>query len=114
MEAAKSNGGADRHYPLMSLQEIMDLPAQDLANDNCYLYLWVTNNFLQAGLECIESWGFRYITMITWVKDRIGLGQYHRGQTEHCLFAVKGNLPYKTSPDGTRLQGKTVINARRR
>ncbi|WP_082360632.1 MT-A70 family methyltransferase [Bacillus sp. FJAT-28004] len=110
----KIKRGADKHYPLMSLEEIKALPINELAYDDCHLYLWVTNNFLQGGLECIEAWGFRYITMITWVKDRIGLGQYHRGQTEHCLFAVKGNLPYKLLQDGTRLQGQTFIHARRR
>lgn len=40
------------------------------------------------------------------------LGQYHRGQTEHCLFGVKGNLPYKLI-DGKRQQGNTLIIAPR-
>jgi N6-adenosine-specific RNA methylase IME4 len=58
----------------------------------------------------MDAWGFRYVTMITWVKDRIGLGQYFRGITEHCLFGVRGNLPYKII-DGKRQQGITAINA---
>ena len=54
----------------------------------------------------IESLGFRYITCITWMKDRQGLGQYYRGLTEHCLFAVKGMVPYKIL-NGKRQQGVT-------
>ena len=61
---------------------------------------------MQDAFKVIEAWGFRYITTITWFKDKIGLGQYFRGITEHCLFAVKGNLPYKII-DGKRAQGKT-------
>ena len=76
----------------------------------CHLYLWVTNNFLADGLKVMESWGFRYVTTITWVKDRIGLGQYFRGITEQCLFGVKGKLPYKII-DGKRQQGQTVVYA---
>ena len=60
----------------------------------------------------MEEWGFRYVTMITWAKDRFGLGQYFRGMTEHCLFGVKGKLPYKIV-DGKRQQGTTLINAKR-
>jgi N6-adenosine-specific RNA methylase IME4 len=89
--------GADRHYRLMSLDEIAALPVRELADPKgCHLYLWATNNYLKAGLDLINKWGFEYITLITWQKDRPGLGQYYRGLTEHCLFAVtKKRLPYK-------------------
>lgn len=90
----------------------MTLPIADLAEDNCHLYLWVTNNFLPDGLKVMEAWGFDYKTTITWGKDRFGLGQYFRGQSEHCLFGVKGNLPYKVI-DGKRAQGTTFFLARR-
>ncbi len=109
----KIKRGADRHYKLMKTKDIMALPVQNIAEDNCHLYLWTTNNFLQDALKVVEAWGFRYVTMITWGKDRIGLGQYYRGMTEHCIFAVKGKLPYKMV-DGKRKQGKTLILAPKR
>lgn len=104
----KIKRGADRHYRLMSLTDIKALPIRELADpDGCHLYLWVTNNFLRKGLELLDSWGFEYVTTITWQKDRFGLGQYFRGITEHCLFAVtKKRLPYRTI-DGKRAQGVT-------
>lgn len=104
----KIKRGADRHYPLMSTREISKLPIGDLADpDGCHIYLWVTNNFLKDGLYCLEGWGFEYITAITWFKDKMGLGQYYRGITEHCLFgSTKKRLPYKVI-DGKRQQGLT-------
>jgi len=104
----KIKRGADKHYPLMKTKEIISLPVNTITYDNAHLYLWVTNNFLIDGLKVMDSWGFIYKTMITWVKDRFGLGQYFRGQTEHCLFGVKGNIPYK-SINGKRQQGTTII-----
>ena len=123
--------GAQRHYPLMRTEEVCRLsvdgvPVKQLAEDNAHLYLWVTNNFMPDGLQVINAWGFRFVTVITWVKgkataiageeffepDRFGLGQYFRGITEHMLFAVRGNLPYRTRiVDGKekRAQGKTLI-----
>lgn len=93
----KIKRGADRHYSLMSIEEIRALPVPNLKDDEgCHLYLWTTNNYLTQALDIIRSWGFEYVTTITWQKDRPGLGQYYRGLTEHCLFAVtKKRLPYK-------------------
>lgn len=118
----KIKRGADRHYPLMPTKDICKMPVHKLIDDNCHLYLWVTNNFLEDGLRVIKAWGFEYKTMITWAKIvgfnswipsiQFGLGQYFRGATEHCLFAVKGNLPYKII-EGKRQQGKTLMVAPR-
>lgn len=105
----KIKRGADRHYSLMSISDIKVLPVATLAApEGCHLYLWTTNNYLRAALECVEAWGFEYVTMITWLKDRQGLGQYYRGRTEHCIFAVTHKrLPYKVTPEGKRCQGVT-------
>jgi N6-adenosine-specific RNA methylase IME4 len=112
----KIKRGADRHYPLMSLSTILELGDQlqkHINDEGCHLYLWVTNTHLANGLLVMERWGFDYKTTITWCKDRFGLGQYHRGQTEHCLFGVRGRLPYRTTEDGKRAQGVTAIYAPR-
>lgn len=104
----KIKRGADRHYSLMSIKEIAALPVESLVDEEgCHLYMWVTNNFLEKGLDLVKKWGFTYITLITWNKDRIGLGQYYRGLTEHCIFATtKKRLPYKVI-NGRRAQGTT-------
>ncbi len=98
--AGQTVRGAQKHYSLLSTPEICSLQcdgcfAGDLAETDAHLYLWVTNNFLPDGLAVMKAWGFDYKTMITWGKNRIGLGQYFRGQTEHLLFGTRGSLPYK-------------------
>lgn len=104
----KIQRGADRHYPLMKTEEIMKLPVRDLADpEGCHLYLWTTNNFLRDAFKVLDAWGFQYITLITWMKDAQGLGQYYRGLTEHCIFArTKKKLPFRVI-DGKRQQGVT-------
>lgn len=111
--AGKCKRGADKHYPLLKTKEIMALNVKDIAANNAHLYLWVTNNHLQDGLDVMKAWGFTYKTMITWAKNGIGLGQYFRGKTEHCLFGVKGMIPYKIV-NGKRQQGTTLITAPRK
>jgi len=89
----KIKRGADRHYPLLKTPDIIRVMlASDVwrPNANCHLWLWVTNNKLPDGMLVMQALGFRYVTNMAWVKDRIGLGQYLRGQHELCLFGVRG------------------------
>lgn len=52
----KIKRGADRHYQLMSVKDIIALPVASLADpDGAHLYLWTTNNFLPAALDCIKA-----------------------------------------------------------
>ena len=108
----KIKRGADKHYPLMKTKDIISLPIHTITADNAHLYLWVTNNFLIDGLKVMEAWGFKYKTAIAWGKDRFGLGQYFRGQSELCLFGVKGMIPYK-SINGKRATSTTLLLADR-
>jgi N6-adenosine-specific RNA methylase IME4 len=106
--AGKSKRGADRHYPLLKTEEIPRvMRASELWRParNAHLYLWATNNFLPDALYVIAELGFRYVTCITWAKDRYGLGRYYRGQTEHLLFAVRGEyIPTRTNTTSTLLE----------
>lgn len=78
-------------YRTMSLEEIRNLPVADLAEENdCHLYLWVTDRMLKHGLELMEHYGFRYLQSLVWKKHRIGTGRYYRHQHELCLFGLRG------------------------
>ena len=89
----KIKRGADRHYPLVpvaNMYEVIQLSGVWRPADDAHLYMWVTNNYLPAGLRLMADLGFRYVTNLCWVKDRAGLGQYFRGQHEPLLFGVRG------------------------
>ena len=93
----KSKRGADRHYPLLKTPDIVRTiyacPHWSDVENTSHLYMWVTNNFLEDGLFVIRSLGFTYKTNFVWIKDKMGLGQYFRGQHELCLFATRGLNP---------------------
>ena len=60
--------------------------------ENSILFLWATNPKLQEALEVLEAWGFEYKTNMVWVKDKIGVGYYFRGQHELLLVGIKGSM----------------------
>lgn len=51
-------------YPTLSLDEIKEIPAHLVANNNSHLYLWVPNALLKEGLDVLEAWGFKYKSKI--------------------------------------------------
>lgn len=82
-------------YPAMKIAGICDLKlpvAQDAA-----VFLWVTNSHLideTAYGFVAQEWRRRYGLVpkgiVTWEKDRIGLGRYFRNKTEHLVLFVRG------------------------
>lgn len=94
-------GRAKPEYKTMPFEEIKNLPVEKIADENCHLYLWVTNRSLPKAFELVNAWNFRYITCLTWIKPSIGMGNYFRGNTEQVIFAVKGSQPLKRHDVGT-------------
>lgn len=92
-------------YTTMPLEDLFRLPIPEISDDDCHLYLWVTNRSLPKAFDLMETWGFRYITALTWPKPSFGMGNYFRGQTEHVLFGVKGSQLLRRKDASTLLPG---------
>jgi len=87
--------GAQRHYPVQTVDWIKKLPVADLAAPDAHLWLWVTMNTIEAGYEVMRAWGFTPRSIFTWVKPRMGLGSYLRSASEFVLFGTRGKAPIK-------------------
>jgi|TARA_R100000084_G_scaffold27757_1_gene10066 N6-adenosine-specific RNA methylase IME4 len=87
-----------KEYSCMNINDIYNLPIQDIADKNCILFIWVTYPLLKEGLKTIEQWEFEYKTCaFSWVKKNKkadsffwGLGYWTRANNEICLLATKG------------------------
>jgi N6-adenosine-specific RNA methylase IME4 len=75
---------------MMMMKELQAMSGGEFSNENAILWLCTTNAHLRVAFEVVESWGFEYKTLLTWVKDRMGTGEWLRGKTEHCLLATRG------------------------
>jgi len=95
-------------YPDMTVEEICALPVASLAQDDCVLWLWTTNAFMRSAYQCLDAWGFKEKTILTWDKEIMGLGDWLRNSTEHCILAVKGR------PVVSLTNQVTLIRERRR
>ena len=90
-------------YPVMSSSEIMQLPVQNISDENCILFIWTTDYHLDKCLEVIKRWGFKYKTIgFAWAKkNKQGkpvcfMGAYTmKSGIELCLLATKGKDAHK-------------------
>jgi site-specific DNA-methyltransferase (adenine-specific) len=90
-------------YPVMSSTDIMKMPVQNLANDNCILFIWTTDYHLRKCMDVIEAWGFTYKTIgFVWAKkNKQGkqcsmMGAYtKKSGCEICLIATRGKDAHK-------------------
>jgi len=84
-------------YETMSIQEIKSLPIGNIADDNCWLFLWTTQKFLFDAKEVLETWGFSYLATGVWKKT-------YGKSAGMPLFGFRWNIEfvlvgYKKKPD---------------
>ena len=96
---AHLTGGATDHYDTMTLNEICNLPINNLLEKNAVLFLWVTSPLLKEGLQTVDSWGFSYKTSFVWDKVAHNMGHYNSVRHEFLLVATKGSC----TPDNIKL-----------
>jgi N6-adenosine-specific RNA methylase IME4 len=79
-------------YPTMSVEEIAALDIEAVAEENCHLYIWTINRYVEQTYEVARAWGFTPSTLLTWCKPRkgLGVGGAYALTTEFCLFARRG------------------------
>lgn len=104
---------ATHPYPQMSMDEIRAVKVAAIAHEDCLLWLWTTNHHMREAFTVLDAWGFQQKTILTWVKDRMGTGDWLRGQTEHCLMAVRGNPTVHLTNQTTALMGPMRANSQK-
>jgi N6-adenosine-specific RNA methylase IME4 len=104
-----SRRDAEKHYPVMGLDDIAKLPVKKVAAKDAHLFLWVTGPNLPKAFFVMDAWGFRYSGVaFTWIKLKrkfegwtfraftekdlhVGLGMTTRKNAEFCLLARRGS-----------------------
>ena len=101
---------ANFKYPTVKTKELKKIPIQKIANDDCLLFLWVTNPHLAQGIELGQAWGFDYKTVaFVWDKMVHNPGQYTLSYCELCLLFKRGKIP---KPRGARNEKQLIRAAR--
>lgn len=115
-----NRGAARRQYPTLPDEAICALPVAELARPDTVLLLWATWPRLEAAIQVINAWGFRYMSGFPWLKlteapradllgelwlkFRLGVGWWIRGVSEPVLIGVRENArPAPAPPPGVAL-----------
>ena len=99
-EGSQDTGGAVRHYPTVTLDDLKTLNVPSICSQDCLLFMWATNPHLDQAIDLGKAWGFAWATVaFVWDKVRVNPGFYTMSQCELCLVFKRGKIP---SPRGAR------------
>lgn len=80
-------------YPTMTLAEMKAMRVQDVAADNCALFMWSTSAHVFEAHEVAKAWGFKYVRIDKiWHKNRPVVGPWGMSDMEPLLLFVKGKM----------------------
>jgi N6-adenosine-specific RNA methylase IME4 len=80
-------------YPTMTVDEIAALDVDAMAADDCALFLWTTQTFLEDAFAVVRAWGFKKSSVLVWCKAPHGWGPGGAFQStvEFLIYARKGS-----------------------
>ena len=84
-------GGAERKYPVMSIEELCAVDVKGICDKEAVLFLWVTSPLLFECAPVITAWGFKYKASIIWDKMAHNMGHYVSVQHELLLICTRGS-----------------------
>lgn len=96
-KALAGKRGASFKYSTLDTNRICALPIQNIAANNCVLFMWATFPMLPDAFMVMKAWGFEYKTVaFVWTKtnkkadtDFFGMGNWTRANAEVVLLGIK-------------------------
>lgn len=78
-----------------SMRAVQKLPIREFVEKEALILYWPTTMFLPENLKILESWGFRYATMLTWRKG-MSVRAPSNGYCDHLILGVKGLVKWES------------------
>jgi len=80
-------------YPTLKLEQLVQIPVQNIAKDDCLLFMWATSPQLVRAIELGRARGFEYRTVaFVWDKMVHNPGKYTLSNCELCLVFKHGRI----------------------
>lgn len=106
-----NTGSARAHYRTMKSPQLESFPINQIANDDCLLFMWATSPLLHHAVALGLAWNFQWVTVaFVWDKQITNPGYYTLSQCEQVLLFKRGKIP---QPRGTRNERQLVSEKRR-
>lgn len=109
--AKRQTSSAETKYLTTNPKDFHTLPLKDICSENCLLFMWVTGPQLQAGMNLMDAWGFKYVqTPFVWHKEATCPGSYTNTSCEFVLLGKRGKIPERQG--GARNERQLLVKKR--
>jgi hypothetical protein len=115
------NGKTDIHYNGMPIKEMEHMKINEITDNDCLLFMWVTSPFLKIGIDLMNKWGFDFSTIgFVWYKEKTNPDSDERGPWESGIISFeeghknedkKSEYYYTiTTPSGKKITRHFFVN----
>ncbi len=98
-------------YPTMTIEQIKNIKIP--ASKDSVIWLWTTQKHMRYAFDILDSWGFVDKAILTWVKNKMGIGKWLRSKSEFCIMAVKGKPIINLTNQTTVLEANVREHSRK-
>lgn len=79
-------------YKLMSIQEIQNFKINAFAEEECLIFLWTIDKYLEEAHKILKNWGFKKHCVFVWNKPTGVCPFSVQFRNEYCLMGYKGKF----------------------
>ena len=99
----RKNRASKLPYQTMNINDIKNLPIQEISEIGAHIYCWTTNKMLKNTFDVFDSWGVGFHLVLVWTKPSfIAPAMGYQFATEFLLLGFRGKPMQKFKQIGKK------------
>ena len=92
LRSARPNQKKELPYKTMDLEDIKNFGIDNFADEECLIFLWTTDKYLEQAHQVLRDWGFKKHCVFVWNKNTGVCPFSVQFRNEYCLMGYRGRL----------------------
>ncbi len=92
LRSVRPNQGKKLPYKTLTLEEIKNFNINKFADDECLVFLWTIDKYLEDAHKILREWGFKKHCVFVWNKNTGVCPFSVQFRNEYCLMGYRGKF----------------------
>ncbi|MBA7715977.1 hypothetical protein ES703_125036 [subsurface metagenome] len=113
LRKVRPNQGKKLPYKVMDLEKIRNLSIKNMAKEDCLVFLWTIDKFLEDAHVVLREWGFKKHCVFVWNKPTGVCPFSVQFRNEYCIMGYKGKFKINKIGIPTNFEAKVREHSRK-
>jgi N6-adenosine-specific RNA methylase IME4 len=92
LRSVRPNQDRNLPYKIMTLEEIKDFNINKFAQEECLIFLWTTDKYIEEAHKILREWSFKKHCIFVWNKNTGVCPFSVQFRNEYCIMGYRGKL----------------------